>query len=294
MPTLKQGSSGPDVTNLQQKLKDLGFDPNGVDGNFGPGTRDAVIAFQQSKGLQADGITGPETLAALQLGDGAADAGAAGSANTDTASSANTNAAGALNLAGLAGKLPASVVAQIPETAAKFAITTNLRLAHFLAQCALESTGFTATVENLNYRAARLVQVFSKYFRGVDPAAYASNSAKIANRVYANRMGNGSEASGDGFKFRGRGYIQLTGKNNYTSFSTFVGEDCVANPDLVATKYPLASAAFYFNSNNIWAICDRGADDATVTRVSIAVNGSPPHAVPERLQNFKVFMAALS
>ena len=72
MAVLKQGSSGPDVTNLQQRLKDLGFDPKGVDGHFGPGTRDALIAFQQSKGLQADGIAGPATLAALQ-NDGAAD-----------------------------------------------------------------------------------------------------------------------------------------------------------------------------------------------------------------------------
>ena len=317
MPILRQGSSGPDVTELQQKLKDLGFDPNGVDGNFGAGTRDAVIAFQQSKGLQADGIAGPATLAALGLGDGqasgdtassasidtaSADAAGAESADTastdtasaDTASSADTAAAGALNLGGLTGKLPAAVIAQIPDTAREFGITTNLRLAHFLAQCALESTGFTATLENLSYSAQRLLQVFPKYFRGVDPNDYARNPEKIGNRVYANRMGNGDEASGDGFKFRGRGYIQLTGKNNYTSFSKFVGEDCVANPDLVATKYPLASAAFYFNSNNVWAICDRGADDATVTKVSIAVNGSPPHAVPERIQNFRKFIQALS
>jgi len=310
MPTLRQGSSGPDVTNLQQKLKDLGFDPNGVDGNFGPGTRDAVIAFQQSKGLQADGIAGPATLAALGLGDGQAsgdtsssassdaagdeDSASGDTASADAASTADTATAGALNLGGLTGKLPTAVIAQIPDTAKEFGITTNLRLAHFLAQCALESTGFTATVENLNYNAQRLVQVFPKYFRGVNPNDYARNPEKIGNRVYANRMGNGDEASGDGFKFRGRGYIQLTGKNNYTSFSKFVGEDCVANPDLVATKYPLASAAFYFNSNNIWAICDRGADDATVTRVSVAVNGSPPHAVPERIQNFRKFIQALS
>ena len=299
MATLKQGSSGPDVTELQQKLKDLGFDPNGVDGSFGPGTKAAVTAFQQSQGLQADGIAGPATLAALGLGDGQADAdtansGSADTASTDTGSPADTTTAGALNLDGLTGKLPAAVIAQIPDTAREFGITTNLRLAHFLAQCALESTGFTATVENLNYSAQRLLQVFPKYFRGVDPNAYARNPEKIGNRVYANRMGNGDEASGDGFKFRGRGYIQLTGKNNYTSFSKFVGEDCVANPDLVASKYPLASAAFYFNSNNIWALCDRGADDATVTRVSIAVNGSPPHAVPERIQNFRKFIQALS
>ena len=136
--------------------------------------------------------------------------------------------------------------------------------------------------------------MFPKYFRGIDPAAYANNPAKIANRVYANRMGNGDEASGDGFKYRGRGYIQLTGKTNYTTFSQFIGEDCVDNPDWVATEYPLASAGFYFNSNKIWAICDRGADAATVTRVSVAVNGSPPHAVPQRLQNFREFMKALS
>jgi putative chitinase len=298
------------VTNLQQKLKALGFDPNGTDGNFGPGTRKAVIAFQRSKGLQADGIAGPATLAALDdagasgdAGDGttsdSATAGVTAAAGNDAAAgaeptgSATSATAGALNLAGLAGKLPAGVIAQIPDTAAEFGITTNLRLAHFLAQCALESMGFTATVENLNYRAARLMQVFPKYFRGVDPNAYANNPAKIANRVYANRMGNGDEASGDGFKFRGRGYIQLTGRNNYTSFSTFVGEDCVASPDLVATKYPLASAAFYFKSNNIWSICDQGANDATVTKVTKAVNGGT-HGLSERLQNFKTFMRALS
>ena len=297
MPVLKQGSSGPDVKDLQQKLKDLGFDPNGVDGNFGPGTRDAVIAFQQSKGLQADGIAGPATLAAVDSA-GASDGATTAAANDDAATNAaptpvTSSAAGALNLAGLAGKLPAAVIAQIPDTAAEFGITTNLRLAHFLAQCALESMGFTATVENLNYRAARLMEVFPKYFRGVDTAAYANNPQKIGNRVYANRMGNGDEASGDGFKFRGRGYIQLTGKNNYTSFSKFVGEDCVANPDLVATKYPLASAAFYFNSNNIWSICDQGASDATVTKVTKAVNGGT-HGLSERLQNFKRFMQALS
>jgi putative chitinase len=284
MPTLKQGSSGPDVKDLQQKLKDLGFDPNGVDGNFGPGTTKAVIAFQQSKGLGADGKVGPNTLAALQSGG---DSPAAESTPTLPAGDS-----GSLNLSGLAGKVPDGVIAQIPQAALEFGITTKLRLAHFLAQCALESNNFTATVENLNYRAARLMEIFPKYFRNVDPSAYANNPEKIGSRVYANRMGNGDEASGDGFKFRGRGYIQLTGKNNYTSFSTFVGEDCVAAPDLVATKYPLASAAFYFNSNNIWAICDRGADDGTVTRVTKAVNGGT-HGLPERLQNFKKFIQAL-
>ena len=138
------------------------------------------------------------------------------------------------------------------------------------------------------------IVVFPKYFKGVDPAEYANNSVKIGNRVYANRMGNGDEASGDGYRFRGRGYIQLTGRNNYTSFSKFIGEDCVANPDLVATTYPLASAAFFFNSNNIWPVCDQGPSDATVRAVSIKVNGQNPHAVPERTAFFKEFFGALT
>jgi len=298
MGVLKQGSSGPDVQDLQQKLGALGFDPKGIDGNFGPGTRAAVIAFQQSQGLQGDGIVGPATMSALRV----ATNGAAPGAGSDTgAGSGGTNDQGraappapGLNLAGLAGKVPDTVIAQIPEAAKDFAITSNLRLAHFLAQCALESMNFTAVVENLNYSAQRLLQVFPKYFRNVDVNAYARNPQKIGSRVYANRMGNGDEASGEGFKYRGRGYIQLTGKNNYQAFSGFIGEDCVANADLVATNYPLASAAFYFKSNNLWPICDQGTSDATVRKVSVRVNGAdPPNGLAERLQNFKKFRQAL-
>ena len=292
MPILKQGSSGPDVQVLQQTLKGLGFDPNGVDGNFGPGTKAAVIAFQQSKGLQADGLAGPATLAALQAATAGMPTGGGAVSGSTAGAAVAAAAAPELNLAALAGKVPDNVIAQIPETAAKFGITTNLRLAHFLAQCALESMNFTAVVENMNYSAQRLLQVFPKYFRNVDVNAYARNPQKIGSRVYANRMGNGDEASGDGFKYRGRGYIQLTGKNNYQSFTDHIGEDCVANPDLVATKYPLASAAFFFFSNNIWAICDRGANDATVTSVTKAVNGGT-NALAERIQNFKKFFQAL-
>ena len=298
MPILKQGSSGPDVQDLQQKLKALGFDPNGVDGNFGAGTKAAVIAFQQHNGLQADGLVGPNTLAALQGAAGAAtnasdatDETSTGSAPAGDAPAVPASAPG-LNLSALAGKVPDAVIAQIPEAAAKFGITTNLRLAHFLAQCALESMNFTAVIENLNYRAQRLLQVFPKYFKNVDVNAYARNAQKIGSRVYANRMGNGDEASGDGFKYRGRGYIQLTGKNNYQSFTNHIGEDCVANPDLVATKYPLASAGFFFDSNKIWAICDQGSSDATVTSVTKRVNGGT-HGLAERLQNFKKFNQAL-
>jgi putative chitinase len=296
MSVMKQGSSGAEVVAVQNKLKEIGFDPNGVDGNFGPGTAAALIAFQQSKGLTPDGKAGPQTLAALGLGDSGASVNSSGSAAAETGGGAGTGAtanAGVLNLAGLTGRLPASVIAQIPDTAQKFGITTNLRLAHFLAQCALESKRFTDTEEDLHYSAKRLKEVFPKYFKNVDPAIYANNPAKLANRVYANRNGNGNEASGDGFRFRGRGYIQLTGRTNYTSFTNFVGEDCVGNPDLVSTTFPLASAAFYFKSNNIWPVCDRGSDNATVTAVSRLVNGENPHAVPERIKFFREFKQAL-
>jgi putative chitinase len=300
MPAARRSLSVPEVTALQTTLKKLGFDPKDVRGKIGPGTKAAVKAFQKSKGLRASGIAGPTTLKALQAAAGRAKtkpvdrakAKPAALAKTKPASFGLAAAGGGLKLTALKGLVPASVIAQIPETAAKFGITTNLRLAHFLSQCAVESLGFKATVENLNYSAKRLVQVFPKYFRTVSPAAYANNPQKIASRVYANRMGNGSEASGDGFKFRGRGYIQLTGKTNYVRFSKFIGEDCVANPDLVATKYPLASAAFYFNSNKLWAICDTGASNATVTRVTRAVNGGI-NGLPERLKDFKKFIAAL-
>ena len=198
-----------------------------------------------------------------------------------------------LNIEKLKGHVPDAVIAQIPDTAAKFNITTNLRLAHFLAQCAHESGNFKAVSENLNYSKDGLMKIFPKYFPGNLAESYARQPEKIASRVYGGRMGNGDEATKEGFKFRGRGYIQLTGKNNYTNFTKFIGEDCVANPDLVATKYPLASAAFFFNSNNLWAICDKGADDATVTAVTKRVNGGTI-GLADRIKHFKEFYSALA
>jgi putative chitinase len=178
-----------------------------------------------------------------------------------------------LNLTKLKGKIADSVLDQIPAAAEKFNITTNLRLAHFLAQCSHESGNFKLVNENLNYSAQGLKTIFGKYFPGNLSELYARQKEKIGSRVYASRMGNGDEASKEGFKFRGRGFIQLTGKTNYEKFSAFIGEDCVANPDLVASKYPLASAAFFFQSNKLWAVCDKGADTAAVTAVTKRVNG---------------------
>ena len=188
----------------------------------------------------------------------------------------------------LKGHVPDSVIAQIPDTAAKFGITTPLRLAHFLSQCGHESGGFKAVSENLNYSADGLKKIFGKYFTGTLNESYARQPEKIANRVYSSRMGNGDEKSGDGWKYKGRGYIQLTGKSNYAAFDKTVSEDIIANPDLVATKYPLASAAFFFNNNNLWSICDKGADDATVTAVTKRVTGGNI-GLSDRLKHFREY-----
>ena len=146
----------------------------------------------------------------------------------------------------LNNKLPISVMNEVNTLVEKYGVDNPLRLAHFLAQCAHESGNFKVLYENLNYSSEGLLKIFPKYFKDKATAdLYARKPEKIGNRVYASRMGNGDEASGEGYKFRGRGFIQLTGKDNYKAFSDYIKEDCVANPDLVATKYPLACAAFF-------------------------------------------------
>ena len=194
-----------------------------------------------------------------------------------------------MNTNNLQGKVNAAIFGEVASIVDKFNITNPLRLSHFLSQCAHESANFTLVKENLNYSSDGLLKIFPKYFKDRATAdKYARKPEMIANRVYASRMGNGDEASGDGFKFRGRGYIQLTGKSNYKEFSDFIGEDCVANPDLVATKYPLTSAAFFFNKNGLWTICDKGATDDIVTMVTKRVNGGT-HGLADRLAKFKIY-----
>jgi putative chitinase len=272
---LKVGSKGEDVKKLQAKL---GL---GADGVFGSGTEAAVKKWQASNGLTADGIVGEGTWSKM-FGD----------KQLITEPSKPIVSSGPLKLENLKGHIPDAVIAQIPETAQKFNITNPLRLAHFLSQCGHESAGFKAIQENLNYSADGLKKIFPKYFPGNLAEGYARNPEKIASKVYGSRMGNGDETTKEGFKFRGRGYIQLTGKDNYTRFGKFIGEDTVANPDLVATKYPLASAAFFFDSNKLWEICDRGADDATVTAVTKRVNGGTI-GLPDRIKHFKEYFALL-
>lgn len=148
-------------------------------------------------------------------------------------------------------------------------IETPLRTAHFLAQVLHESSLLKRVEENLHYSAQRLLEVFPRYFTSEQAHAYAGQPQKIGSRVYANRLGNGDEASGDGYRYRGRGLIQLTGKTNYRAFSRWIGDDCVAQPDRVSNLYAVDSAIYYWSENGINEPADRD-DVRTVTRI---ING---------------------
>jgi putative chitinase len=198
-----------------------------------------------------------------------------------------------MDLTKLKGHIPDTVINQIPDIQTKFEINTPLRLAHFLAQAGHESGGFKALNENLNYGAAGLLGTFKKYFTPDTAALYERKPEKIANLVYASRMGNGDKASGDGWKFRGRGYIQLTGKDNYSAFDKTVDENILENPDLVATKYPLASAAWFFHKNGLQKIADEGATDVVVTKVTKRVNGGTI-GLPDRIKHFNEYYKLLA
>lgn len=199
-----------------------------------------------------------------------------------------------MKLQSLSTRIPSRVLSEIPLVMEKFSISNPLRLAHFLSQCAHESGNFRFVTENLNYSAAGLRTVFGKYFRDEATAkAFERKPERIANRVYSSRMGNGNEASGDGWKFRGRGYIQLTGKSNYAELDKIVEEDILANPELVATKYPLMSAAFFFEKNRLWSLCDRGAAREDVIALTRRVNGGT-NGLEDRLSKFNVFNSLLT
>ena len=171
------------------------------------------------------------------------------------------------------------------KAAMKFYKFTPVRAAHFFAQTAHESGDFKAFSENLNYGAKGLLGIFKKYFPTEAKAAeYERKPEKIANLVYANRMGNGDEASGDGYKFRGRGALQLTGKDNYKAFADYMKQpEIMDNPDLVATKYSFESAIFFFDKNKLWSICDQGVNDAAILALTKRINGGT-HGLEDRKQ----------
>ena len=277
---LKIGSKGEDVKKLQQKL---GL---GADGVFGPGTEKAVKKWQIDHNLGDDGIVGEGTWNKM-FGEQTL-------ITEPSIPQIPIASVGGLKLEKLKGHIPDDVIAQIPDTAKRFEINTPLRLAHFLAQCGHESGGFKATQENLNYSASGLKGIFSKYFKEAGLAeSYQRNPQKIASRVYGGRMGNGPESTGDGYKFRGRGYIQLTGKENYTAFGKSINEDMTVNPDKVATHYALLSAAWFFSKNGLHKMADGGATDAVVTQITKRVNGGTI-GLPDRIKHFKEYYHLLA
>ena len=190
--------------------------------------------------------------------------------------------------------LPCNVYAELEGVCTKYKIVTPLRLAHFLAQCDHESGHFTRVSENLNYSLEALLRVFPKYFNiDSDVEKYVHKPADIAARVYANRMGNGDEESRDGWDYRGRGYIQLTGRDNYEAFSAIVNDNLTAYPDLVASRYPLESAAWFWNSRKLNDLADTGSDQQVVAEITKKINGGY-HGLENRQKCFYKYFAALS
>lgn len=270
---LKIGSQGDDVKKLQEEL---GLQSDGI---FGAGTEKAVKAWQTENGLTADGVVGTLTWDKLF-------------STPPSTEAPTTSSDGELKLEKLVTHVPDAVIQEIPDCVTKFQINTPLRLAHFLAQCDHESGGFKVTQENLNYSAEGLKKTFSKYFPDNLAESYAKQPEKIASRVYADRMGNGNEASKEGYKYRGRGYIQLTGKDNYSAFDKTVEESILDNPDLLSEKYALLSAAWFWNARSLNALADKGASDSVVTEITKKVNGGTL-GLDERIKHFKMYYSLL-
>jgi len=155
----------------------------------------------------------------------------------------------------------------------KYEIVTPIRQAHFIGQCAHESNWFRHITENLNYSANGLMAIWGSRFPTIEIAnQYARNPEKIANKVYSGRMGNTED--GDGWKYRGRGVIQLTGKENYMRCGDALGIDLVSFPDLLTTeKYASLSAGWFWHRKALNQIADKGLADATITEVTRRING---------------------
>jgi putative chitinase len=168
---------------------------------------------------------------------------------------------------------------------------TPVQAAHFFAQTAHESGNFKAFSENLNYSAEGLLRIFPKYFDQATANKYARQPERIANRVYASRMGNGDEASGDGWRYKGRGALQLTGKSNYKDFADWLGK--TIDPSAVADEYAFESAKYFFDKNKLWGICDQGITDATILALTKRINGGT-HGLDDRKAKTKLYYSWLS
>lgn len=173
-----------------------------------------------------------------------------------------------------------------PNTARAIAKHYDLgavRGAHFLGQAAHESGNFMFSEEGLSYSVANIIRVWPSRFKNeADAKQYARNPEALANKVYGDRMGN--TEPGDGYKYRGRGFIQLTGRSNYTAFAHDIGRDSVIkNPDTVATELAMESAMWFFEKNGLWQIADAGVNNETIKRITRRINGGH-HGLDERAQ----------
>ena len=172
---------------------------------------------------------------------------------------------------------------------AKFSIDTTRRMAAFLAQVAHESDRFTCLVENLNYSAAGLLETWPEHFNTANAGAYAYHAMAIANRAYADRMGNGAEDSGDGWAFRGRGPLQTTGRDDYRDFGAAVGFDLVAQPDLlIQPGWGALAAAWEWNRGDLNTLADAGDFEQITRRINGGLLGEP-----DRLAKYQQALKAL-
>lgn len=270
---LKVGSKGEDVCELQRRL---GLSADGI---FGTNTEKSVKRWQEQHSLTPDGVVGDETWASL------------------TSNPERPIAQKPVNISRLHGLLPETVYGLLEGVMDKYGIDCGLDLSHFLAQCHHESAAFRKTTENLNYSSAGLLRTFPTHYRGADgerlAQAHSRSPQKIANHVYANRNGNGDDKSGDGWAYRGRGYIGLTGKNNYILFEKDSGLDgIVSNPDLVATTYPLDSSGWFWKVNGISSIARTGSTDKVVEAVTRKVNGGT-NGLADRISLFHHYFEML-
>lgn len=178
--------------------------------------------------------------------------------------------------------------------AAKYFVLSPERAAHFFGQVAHETGNLTTFTENLNYSAKGLLRTFPKYFKTLDQATeYAFNPVKIASKVYGNRNGNGNEHSQDGWKFRGRGGLQLTFFNNYKAFSEYIKRpDILDNPEIVADELAFESALFYFDKNNLWLLCDKGVTEQDIRAVTRRVNGGE-NGLQDRIRKTQSYYSTL-
>lgn len=226
MSVLKQGATGPDVTALQTKLKQLGFDPGTVDGNFGPGTKAALIAFQKSKGLLADGIAGPQTMGALQLGAPTAGAGTGTTTSSGDNIGAGTAAGTAPAVAGVTFEIVSKMFPGVPATNIKENLPFVLQA---LADAGLADKDMTlmalATIRAETGNFTPLSEFKSKFNTAPGGAPFA---------LYDNRHDLGNQGPPDGDSFKGRGYIQLTGRSNYQVHGAAIGlgNQLIDNPSL--------------------------------------------------------------